>query len=445
MVLSRLFTQGMSELFTPEAMLQAMLDFEAALARAQGAIGLIPKKSATLIASSCRVEGLDLTALEDATAKSGNPAIPLVKALTARVKAKSEDAAKFVHWGATSQDVIDTASVLQFARAHAVMDAQLKRLQSALDALARKHAKTLIAGRTLMQHAVPQSFGLKVAGWLDSVTFARARLADAANAAHVLQFGGAAGTLASLGVDGMKTAEALSKDLKLPLPAAPFHARRERFADLASALGLLAGVLGKMARDISLMGATEFGEVFEPAAEGKGGSSTMPHKRNPVAATIALAAANSAPHLVASMLSGMVQEHERGVGNWHAEWRTLPELFCIVGGSLAHMLDTAEGLEVDTARMRENVELTKGLLLAESLSMSLAEKIGKAASHALVERVSKEAVAKKRHLKDVAMATPDIIKHLDKKALEKIFDPSSYLGAAPELITRILASQKKKS
>jgi len=444
MVLSKLFTQDASAFFSDTAHVQAMLDFEAALARAEAKTGIIPKAAAKIISAACVVEAIDLAALEQGTAIAGNPTIPLVKQLTQAVKKKSEDAARFVHWGATSQDVIDTGAILQIARAQEWLDGVLTRMEKSLAKLARTHRGTLIAGRTLMQHAVPQSFGLKAAGWFDSVHYAHARVNEAAANLRVLQFGGAAGTLASLGKDGMKIGVALAAELNLALPAAPFHARRERMADFACALGLLAGVLGKMARDLSLMSATESGEAFEPAAEGKGGSSTMPHKRNPVACNIALSAANNAPHLVGAMLSAMVQEHERGVGGWHAEWRTLPELFRIVGGSAAHMADAAHGMEIDVKRMRANVELTGGLLLAEALSFALAEKLGKAQAHALVEEASKKAVAQKKHLRDIVGAMPEIAKQFDKAALARIFDPAHYLGAAPEFLERLLSPKKTK-
>jgi len=288
-------SRAMDEIFSDNARLQRMLDFEAALARAQAASGLVPPAAAEAIAAKCSANLLDAEALSKATAQALNPAIPLVKQLTALVAKENAEAARFVHWGATSQDANDTGLVLQMVQAFDVIDAGLKALCASLIQLAKKYRSTPIAGRTLMQHALPTTFGMKVAGWLDAMSRHRERLAQTRKRALVLQFGGAVGTLAALRGDGLRVAEALAKQLQLDLPVAPWHAHRDRVAEVATTLGLCAGTLGKIARDISLHMQTEIAEIFEPGGEGRGGSSTMPHKRNPVSAGVALAAATRVP------------------------------------------------------------------------------------------------------------------------------------------------------
>ena len=339
------------------ARLQGMLDFEAALARAEASIGLFPRCAADVHRPApAEADLFDIAALARDTAQAGNPAIPMVKQLTALVAKHDPAAARFVHWGATSQDAIDTGLVLQIRAGLAGIEPDLQRLTAALAALAETHAKTVMIGRTLLQQAVPVTFGLKAAGWLAAVERTRARLAAAGRAAQVLQFGGAAGTLAALGDRGLDVAAALAKELDLALPELPWHGHRDRLVDVAAALGLLVGTLGKMARDLSLLMQTEVAEAFEPAGQGRGGSSTMPHKRNPIACAVALAAATRVRHLVATLLAAMPQEQERGLGGWHAEWETLPEIFLLASGALHHMADAIAGLTLDTERMRDNID-----------------------------------------------------------------------------------------
>ena len=348
-----------------------MLDFEAALARAQARLGVIPAAAAPAIAARAEAELFDVAAIGRAAARAGNPAIPLVRRLTALVAEHDEPAARFVHWGATSQDAMDTGLVLQLRAFLGPLEADLGRLAAGLARLAEEHRDTAMVGRTWLQQALPTTFGLKAAGWLDAVGRHRQRLAELRPRLLVVQLGGAAGTLASLGGRGLEVADALAGELGLAAPALPWHGARDRVAELAAWLGLLVGTLGKVARDWSLMTQTEVGEVLEPAGEGRGGSSTMPHKRNPVAAAAVLAAAVRAPGLVATMLSAMVQEHERGLGGWHAEWETLPELAVLAAGALRQAAETVEGLEVDRGRMRANLGLTRGLIMAEAVQMAL--------------------------------------------------------------------------
>jgi 3-carboxy-cis,cis-muconate cycloisomerase len=426
------------------AYLQHMLDFEAALARAEAATGVIPAEAAGPIERACNIRTFDLAALAEAATKSGNLAIPLVKALTAAVTKADTEAARYVHWGATSQDVIDTAAMLMLRAGVDALLADIDRAIAGFARLALKHRHTAMVGRTWLQHALPMPFGLKLAEYAAALNRSRARLRRLRGEALALQFGGAAGTLAALGDNGLRVAEKLAQELDLPLPDAPWHTHRDRFADAASVLAIIAGTCGKIARDVSLMMQTDVGEAFEPAGEGRGGSSTMPHKRNPVAAATALAAATMAPNLAATMFAAQVQDHERSAGPWHAEWPTLPSLLLVTSGALAAIVDIAEGLEVDVARMRANLDTTHGLIMAESVTFALAEKIGKSAAHHLVEAASKKAVAEKKALRDVLAGDPKVTQQFDAKKLADLFEPMAYQGVSQAMIDRLLASLDKK-
>ncbi len=434
-------SDAMAAVFNDRARLQAMLDFEAALAHAEASVSLFPAAAAASIARACKADLLDIAALARDTAQAGNPAIPLVKQLTALVAKHDAAAARFVHWGATSQDAIDTGLVLQVRAALTRVEPDLQRLTAALAALADTHAKTVMIGRTLLQQAVPVTFGLKAAGWLAAVERTRAQLAEAGRAAQVLQFGGAAGTLAALGDRGLDVAAALANELDLVLPELPWHGHRDRLVDLAAALGLLVGTLGKMARDLSLLMQTEVAEAFEPAGQGRGGSSTMPHKRNPIACAVALAAATRVPNLVATLLAAMPQEQERGLGGWHAEWETLPEIFLLASGALHHMADAIAGLTLDPKRMRENIEAARGLVMAEAVTMALADRIGRQEAHHLVEAACRRALAEGAHLRDALAREPAVMAHLTPDALGRLFAPESYLGMAERLVQRVLAAR----
>jgi 3-carboxy-cis,cis-muconate cycloisomerase len=430
-----------SAVFSDAARLQGMLDFEAALARAEAAAGIIPAAAAPAIAARCRAELFDIDALARETARAGNPAIPLAAGLTRLVAEDDPDAARYVHWGATSQDAMDTGLVLQLRRFLGLLQADLARLSSELARLAGLHRTTPLAGRTWLQHATPVTLGLKAAGWLDAVERHRGRLAEAGARAAVLQFGGAAGTLSALGDRGLDVGEALAAELDLALPAIPWHTHRDRLVEVGAALGLLLGSLGKMARDISLLMQTEVGEAAEPGAAGRGGSSTMPHKRNPVAAAAVLAAATQGPGLVASLLSAMPQEHERGLGGWQAEWEALPALCRLVGGALRHMAGTLDGLEVDPVRMRANLEATRGQVLAEAVMMALGPRMGRLAAHDLLERLCREAARAGRHLREVLAEDPAVRAHLAPADLEHLFDPANYLGMAEAFVERVLKAR----
>ena len=429
---------AMDEAFSDAARLQGMLDFEAALARAEAACGIIPLKAATAITAKCRAEFFDVATLQTNAANAGNVAMPMVQQLTALVAEEDAWAAGFVHWGATSQDAIDTGFALQLRPALAAMQHKLRQLCELLATLADKHRTTLIVGRTWLQHAAPTTFGAKVAGWLDALLRHRRRLEEIRARALVLQFGGAVGTLSALGDRGGKVAAALAKELSLRLPDIPWHSHRDRFGEVATCMGLLAGTLGKIARDISLHMQTEIGELCEPGGSGRGTSSSMPHKRNPVGCAKVLAGAVRVPGLVSTVLSAMVQEDERGLGGWQAEWETLPEIVGLAAGALHHMHAAISGLEVNAARMRENLEATHGLIYAEGVTVRLAERVGKQEARRAVEAACQQAIENHEHLRDVLLATPAILQHLPDETLRELFNADNYLGSSSSMIDKVL-------
>jgi len=430
--------EAIERVLSDASRLQGMLDFEAALAQAEARAGVIPAGAAQKIAAKCRVELFDLAAIRRETAHAGNAAIPLIKMLTELVAREDKDAARYVHWGTTSQDVIDTGCLLQLRSTFELMDLDLSALSTTLCALAERYRDTPVAARTWMQHALPTTFGFVVAGWLDAILRHRQRLTEIRPRALSLQFGGAVGTLAALAGRGPEVAKALAEELQLSLPAAPWHSHRDRIAEVATTLGLLTGTLGKIAQ-------TEVQELFEPAGDGRGGSSTMPHKRNPVTSAVVLAAAIRVPGLVSTMLAAMLQEQERGLGPWHAEWETLPEIVRLSGGALHHMAELLPALEVNPERMRRNLEATHGLIFAEAVSTALADRMGKMAAHMLVEAACKTAQEQNRHLLEVLREEPGLRGHLAPADLASLFELRNYLGSAAELVRRVLTETREFS
>lgn len=428
----------MAALLDDRATLQGMLDFEAALARAEAETGVIPAGAADVIGAQCKAELYDIAAIGTAATLAGNPAIPLVKALTARVAATDAEAAKWVHYGATSQDVIDSGHAQQYGAAQDLLLKRAARLAHALAELAKRHRHTPMIGRTFLQHAVPISFGIKAANWLGPVVSFHDDFMIYGQSAH--QLGGAAGTLASLGDEAEAVLQAFGRTMpSIGAVHTPWHTERSRPVRIAAGLGIFMGHLGKMAQDIALMAQTEIGELAEPEAPGKGGSSAMPHKRNPVLCTLILAAATRTPGLVSTMLAAMPQEHERAMGGWHAEWRTMSELFTIVGSALGQTVTLIEGLQVFPGRMRGNLDLTNGLVMAERVSLALASTIGRGEAHHLLEEASKACVTSGRHLKDVLAENPKLAGKLAPAELDRLFDPATYRGATDAIIDRILA------
>jgi 3-carboxy-cis,cis-muconate cycloisomerase len=444
-LLDPLFTTDQArEIFSDRGRLQGMLDFEAALAHALMLAGVAPSGVAPAIQAQCKAEFFAMDTLAREAGLAGNLAIPLVKALTAAVAKSDAKAAGFVHWGATSQDAIDTGLVLQLRAAFDRMARQIANLSDALARVTEQHRSTLLAGRTWLQQASPTTFGLKTAGWLDAINRDRSRVAAGRKQALVLQFGGAVGTLAALGDQGPAVARALADELKLELPSLPWHTHRDRFAEVATTLGLLVGTLGKIAGDVSLMAQTEVGEALEPAAPGKGGSSTLPHKRNPVGSAVVLAAAVRVPALVSTMLAAMLQEHERGLGGWHAEWETLPEIFLLAAGALSHTIQIVGGLEVHEEKMAHNLAATHGLILAEAVAIALGKHMGKLPAHHLIERAASKALESGRCLQDVLVEDKQVRDHLSLAEIHKLLDPKNYTGSAESMIDRVLADHNKQ-
>jgi 3-carboxy-cis,cis-muconate cycloisomerase len=428
-------TDEIGSIFSDRSTLQYLLDFEAALARGQAAAGLIPKEAAAAIATACRAELYDPASIAKAAAKGGTAAIPLVKALTSQVEGEAK---RYVHWGASSQDTLDTAFVLQQRQALIVIERDLVRLARALAALATRHRATVMAGRTWLQQALPITFGLKAAGWLSFMARQRRRLEELRPRLLVVQLGGAAGTLASLGDQGPAAIAALARELNLGVPTLPWHSLRDRGAEAASFLALLAGGLGKIARDVSLLMQTEIAEVAEKAESGAGGSSTMPHKRNPAVSSAILAAAHSVPGLVATVLAAQVHEQERDGGVLHAEWRALQEIYCLAGGALANSVRLIEGLEIDSKRMRANLDATHGLLMSEAVMMALGSSLGRLVAHDRVEAACRKALADGSTLVEALAADKEIARHLPRAELERLTEPAHYLGAAQSFIDRAL-------
>ncbi len=428
----------MRALYSDQNLVLQMLRFELALAQAESEYGIVPGATALALQQFQQTDWVDFDALAAAAPLAGNVAIPLIKQLTAALTERDAHAASFLHWGATSQDVIDSASMLQARAALQLLERDLDPICAALASICEQHASTAMAGRTWLQHATPVSVGLKTAGWLDALLDMRERL-QALERQLPLQFGGASGTLAALGAHGDSIGQALGRRLGLRLPSLPWHAARIEVVDLGSALGMLVGTLGKIARDVALLMQTEVGEMSEPRAAGKGGSSTMAHKRNPVGCAIALAAAQRAPGLVATLLSAMVQEHERGLGGWQAEWAVLPDLFLLASGSSSAMRTVLEGLEIDQARIADNLRLEAGLSMAEAASFALAEMFTRSRAKEMVDL----AIGRVRDnpgmsLNQALMSIEEVAHGIGQSALDAILDPASYLGSAKVMIDRVL-------
>jgi 3-carboxy-cis,cis-muconate cycloisomerase len=437
-----LSTPDMIAAFDDAALIQAMLDFEAALAAAQADEGLLPPPAAQAIGAACKADRFDIPGLVAAGRRSGTLAVPLVKELTRIVAQTNNDASTLVHWGSTSQDVQDSAMVLVTRGALRLLDVGLATLCGRLLALGDSHLATPVLARTLLQPAQVTGFGFKVAGWLAPLVRARARLRAAAADALQLQLGGAVGTLAVMGERGPAVAHRMAQALGLATPSAAWHTQRDEWVRLGLEVALLTGSLGKIAADLALMAQGEVGELAEPSGGGRGGSSAMPHKRNPVSSMIALAAATRTPQHAATLLAAMGQQHERGLGNWQAELAEWPTLFLSAHGALQALNDAFDGLTVDTARMRANIDALHGLVSAEALSIWLAAAIGRPAAHAAVEAMTRTAVAERRHLRDVAraaVAADPALARLDAGALDALFDPVAATGPARRLARTRLA------
>ncbi|WP_285486943.1 class-II fumarase/aspartase family protein [Amycolatopsis taiwanensis] len=422
------------------AWLRALLDVEAALAEAEADAGVILREHAERIAEVCREGDFAAAEIGARSVGVGNPAAPLVREITAKTGGES---ARFVHFGATSQDVVDSAAMLLARRALEPLRADLLACADHAGELAREHASTVQAGRTLLQQALPVTFGLTAAGWLSGLDAALARLRSVRLAA---QLGGATGTLASLGERGPAVLTAFSARLGLAEPVLPWHTERSRIAELAAALGETSGIVAGITRTIVLLAQTEVAEVYEEA-DGAGGSSTMPHKRNPVAAIAALAAAQQAPGLMSTLFGAMAQEHQRAAGAWHAEWRPLTELFRSTGSAVHWLRTSLDRLVVDPERMRANLDVTRGALLSERITTELAPQIGRLAAHDAVSACTRRALAGEADLAELLAADEAVGKHLPLERIRDLLDPARYLGSAPVFVERALdahAEENKK-
>lgn len=429
-------TPAMSAAFSAEAHVRGMLAFEAALTLAEARAGIIPPEAANAIAAGCKVELFDVTALYREAALAGTPAIPLVRMLTAQVE---REAKKYVHWGATSQDAIDTALMLQMREGLNLLIAGLLEVGAACASLAVQHRQTMMVGRTLLQQALPITFGLKAARWLALTTRQVRALQNHRDRTLAVQLGGAAGTLASLGEKGPQVVELLAGELKLAAPDLPWHTERDRVANIAGTLGVVAGAMSKIGIDLALLAQTEIGEASEGAAPGKGGSSAMPQKRNPVDATAAIAASRLAIGVVPVILNAMTQEHERAVGGWQAEWAAIPDLFRYTARAVEGIQGAVSNLQVDPARMQANLDLTKGLVMAEALTMALAQKVGRTEAYRIVQAACKQVVEADKELLQVAQTDEQVRAALSPEEIERALDPTRYLGSTNIFIDRALA------
>jgi 3-carboxy-cis,cis-muconate cycloisomerase len=416
-----------------------MLDVEAALARAESRIGLIPAAAADGIASHCRVDEFDVAQLGRAAVRSANPVVALVNALRA---ALPKEVAPFVHHGATSQDILDTAMMLIARRGLDLVLADLDEAAAAAATLADRHRATLMAARTLMQQALPTTFGLKAAGWLVAIIEARSEIARLARTRLAVQLGGAAGTMAALSDRGLDVARELATELGLGEATLPWHTARARVVEVASALGVAAGVAGKVALDVILMAQTEVGEVSERAVAGRGTSSAMPQKHNPVDAIQILAGVRGINAQVAVLQAAMVQEHERAAGAWQSEWPALAETLRLAGGAVFRLKTLLAGLQIDPQRMRRNLDLSEGRIMAEHVVMLLGERVDRVMARALVDAAVSRSAATSRPFKDVLAEDAAISTHLNAQQLQAALEPAAYLGVAAPLIDRALAAYR---
>lgn len=429
-------TDAMRAAMGERAMLAAMLRAEAALARAEARLGIVPQAAADAIAAAAEVDRLDLSALAAATRNTGYPVVGLVRQLSALA---GPEAGRWTHWGATTQDILDTALVLALREGLALIGRDLDAVIAALAARAREHRDTVMAGRTHLQHALPVTFGLKCAVWLAPLLSTRERLAQMAPRLFRVQFGGAAGTLASLGDRGLDVVRELARELDLAEPDVPWHVARDAFAEAVSLLGLLTGALAKMATDVMLLMQTEVAEAFEPHAPGRGGSSTMPQKRNPIACEYVIAQARGVQALVPLMLGAMAGDQERATGPWQAEALAIPQAMLLAHGALDQALLIAEGMTVDAARMRRNLDATGGLIMAEAVMMALAPLLGRGEAHDAVHHACDVALAEGIGLAEALGREPAVAAVLTPERIAAITDPASYLGAAGAFVDRVLA------
>lgn len=429
-------TEAMRQVWSDENRTAKYVEIERALATVQGRLGIIPREAAEEIVSHCRIEEIDMARLRQQTERIGYPILGVVTQINQRCRDKLGE---FVHWGATTQDITDTATVLQIREALDIVDGELEAIAQAMARLAKAHRLTPMIGRSNLQQAIPVTFGYKMAGLLSAILRHRERLAQLRERVLVGEFAGAAGTLASIGTGAMETQAGLCAELGLKQPAIAWHTIRDNIAETGALLGLIGGTLGKLSMDVKLMMQTEVGEVFEPYHHGRGSSSTMPQKRNPIASCYIHAAISVVRQHAAALMDAMVADHERSTGPWEIEWIVLPESFCLIAGALKQSRAVLEGLEVDAAAMRRNIEMTGGLVMSEAVMMGLAPHIGREFAHDLVYDLCRESLATKTPLVDLLAAHPQIRPHVDRAALERMLAPENYLGQSGLMVDRVLA------
>jgi 3-carboxy-cis,cis-muconate cycloisomerase len=427
----------MREVWSDENRTRKYLDVERALAIVQGRLGLIPQEAADEIVSHCTLDQIDMGKLRQQTERIGYPILGVVSQLNALCRDKLGE---YCHWGATTQDLTDTATVLQIREALVIVERELAAISAAMAKLAKDHRDTPMIGRSNLQQAIPVTFGYKIAGLLSAIERHRERLAQLRERVLVGEFAGAAGTLASLEAGAMQTQAGLCAELGLKQPLIAWHTIRDNIAECGTFLGLVGGTLGKLSMDVKLMMQTEVGEVYEPYHHGRGSSSTMPQKRNPISSCYIHAAISVVRQHAAALMDAMVADHERSTGPWEIEWIVLPEAFCLMAGALKQSRFVLEGLQVDAQAMRRNVDLTEGLVMSEAVMMGLGGFIGREVAHDLVYDLCREAIATKRPLLDLLAAHPEIARHVDRAALQRMLDPAHYLGQSGHMVDRVLAT-----
>ena len=432
-------TPAMREVFSDFSLISRYAEVEIALAKAEARCGVIPAPAAEEIAKRTDVSTLDFELLRQETDIVGYPILPLVHQMVKQCG----DAGRYVHWGATTQDIMDTAVVLQIRAGLAIIESDIAALRSILAGLAKRHRDTPMAGRTHLQQALPVTFGYKCAIWLAMFDRHAERLAQLKPRLLVGQFAGAAGTLASLGDKGFEVQKALCEELGLGVPVSTWHVARDGFAEVMNFLALVTGSLGKVALDIMMMASTEFGEVYEPFVKGRGASSTMPQKRNPISSELMLAAAKGVRQHAGLMLDAMVQDFERATGPWHAEWMAIPESFVLTAGSLHQAKFALGGLIVDEKKMSDNLDISRGLIVAEAVMMGLAPDLGRQEAHDVVYDACRVANDRGMTLADALSADSRVSARIDRATIERLTSPKNYLGLAPEMVDRVLAASKR--
>jgi len=430
-------TEAMRQVWSDENRTRKYLDIEAALARVQGRLGIIPEEAASEIESNCTLDKINLTKLREQTERIGYPVLGVVSQINALCRDKLGE---YCHWGATTQDITDTATVMQIREALAIVDEDLVAISARLAQLARRYRDTPMVGRSNLQQAVPVTFGYKLAGILAAIERHRQRLAQLRPRVLMGEFAGAAGTLASIEHGALETQQGLMEELGLAQPLIAWHTVRDTIAEVGCFLGLVGGTLGKFSMDLKLMMQTEVGEVYEPYAHGRGSSSTMPQKRNPISSCYIHAGISVVRQHVAALLDAMVADHERSTGPWQIEWIVLPEAFCLIAGALKQTRFVLDGLVVDQRRMRDNLDMTNGLVVSEAVMMGLGRHIGREYAHDLVYDICREAIKQNRPLLDLLSENAEIAKHFDRAALSELCDPANYLGLSGEMVDRVLGS-----